>query len=87
MLACDFRLCDVCECKVFYDAELGYELNSQANSKKRVPYRIAGRDQCRTKELTEKYGKTLWYLGDWAVICNKCSKEYKTQIVKIEKAE
>jgi hypothetical protein len=26
MALADYRLCDVCECKTFYDAELNYEI-------------------------------------------------------------
>ena len=85
MAAADYRLCDVCGGKAFYDSELGYEINTEGSPYNKTHFKIAGEDQCSNPELLERYGYTLQYLGDWAVICNECSKEYKTQIVKIEK--
>ena len=87
MASGDYRLCDVCDCKVFYDVDLGYEVNREGNPYNKVPYKIAGENQYGDKELSDKYGISLQSLGDWAVICKECSKEYKTQIVKIEKVE
>ena len=80
MAYADYRLCDVCEGKVFYDANLNYEQDS-ANG--HVPYRVAGEEQYEDSGLLEKHGFCLDYLGDWAVICMDCAKQYKTQIVPI----
>jgi hypothetical protein len=80
MASADYRLCDVCGKKSFYDAELGYE---DGATKKRKPYRIAGNEQYEDATINESDGLRLGFLGDWAVICDKCSKKFKTQIVPI----
>ena len=68
MAAADYRLCDICGGKVFYDSNLNYEFDDL--------------DYPEAKEVGIKRGYNLDYLGDWAVLCNNCSKEYKTDIVK-----
>ena len=60
MALADYRLCDVCGSKVFYDANLNYDF-----------------DDCN-----EEGQPSLDYLGDWAVICIDCAKEWKTVCVK-----
>lgn len=75
----DYKLCDVCGSKAFYDAELSYEYGEKLNGTWVLPtdtFKIAGKEQTDT---------SLHYLGDWAVICIDCSKEFKTVIVPIEK--
>lgn len=70
MASCDYRLCDVCGGKAFYDANLSYEHSSATE---RQPALVTGRvdsDYC------------LGSLGDWAVLCDKCSKTHMTQIVR-----
>jgi len=32
MALADYRLCDLCECKTFYDAELNYDFSTNLNS-------------------------------------------------------
>jgi hypothetical protein len=58
----DYRLCDVCGGKVFYDANLNYDF-----------------DQCNDKGEPK-----LDYLGDWAIICVECAKDYKCVVIKKE---
>lgn len=85
MALADYRLCDVCGNKAFYDSNLSYEQGPDEYSTTK-PYRVAGEDQYPgTPEYTEKYGMRLGYLGDWAVLCEDCAKTHKTQIVPIEK--
>jgi hypothetical protein len=79
MAMVDYRLCDVCGNKVFYDANLNYESGLVGN----VPYRVAGKEQYDDTELLMNHGMCLDYLGDWAVICNDCATRYRTQIVII----
>lgn len=74
MAAADYRLCDVCEGKAFYDAHLSYETEHDAPD--RQPYRVAGVD-------AGGWGYRLGYLGDWAVLCNECSKTHRTAILPI----
>lgn len=77
----DYRGCDVCDGKAFYDAELSYDRGSNAYSS---PYRIAGQEQYPgSPELTAKYGNSLGYVGDWAVICADCSPRFRTLIEAI----
>ena len=78
MAAGDYRSCDVCGGKAFYDAHLNYE-----DGGSRSPFRIAGEAQYDKPELVEKYGTSLDYVGDWAVICDDCAKTHKCQVVFI----
>lgn len=83
MAKADYRLCDVCDEKAFYDANLNYE---QGPSEYAVapPYRVAGAEQYDKPEFAEKYGMRLGRVGDWAVICEDCAKSHRVQIVPIE---
>ena len=79
MAMSDYRSCDVCGSKAFYDAQLNYEDGSKVDGKwvySETPYRIAGKDQ-------GQYGTGLCYVGDWAVICISCAKTHRTAIVPI----
>lgn len=82
MAAGDYRACDVCGGKAFYDANLNYADPDQWNEE-RPAYRIAGNPQYTKPDLVEKYGQKLDCVGDWAVICDDCAKTHKTQIVPI----
>jgi hypothetical protein len=79
MALADYRLCDVCGEKVFYDANLNY--NEGGTS---APFRISGEPQYEKPELLAKYGTTLDYLGDWAVICEDCARTHKCVVVPID---
>lgn len=81
MASADYRLCDLCGAKAFYDAELNYH---QKEAEYDVPYREVGVDQYADQELNEKSGMCVGYVGDWAVLCINCAKTHKTQIVEIE---
>src|SRR5690349_8029348 len=83
MAKADYRLCDVCGEKAFYDSNLSYE-DGPSEHKKTPPYRIAGEPQMDDAALVEKYGNRLGYLGDWAVICEDCAKTHRTAILPIE---
>lgn len=69
MALVDYRLCDVCHGKAFYDARLNYE-----DAGAQVAVRYAG----------EVSWYRLDDLGDWAVLCKDCAKTHRTEIVKIE---
>ena len=77
----DYRSCDVCGHKVFYDANLNYETGSKIGGKWVYPTNAA-----KEAGVEQPYGYALDYLGDWAVLCNKCSKTRKCQIVEIDAA-
>ena len=78
----DYRGCDVCDGKAFYDANLNYE--DGKSEWRREPYRVAGEPQYPgNPELNEKYGLSLDYVGDWAVICTDCSPRFRTLIEPI----
>lgn len=70
MAAADYRLCDVCGRKAFYDANLNYEQGSD------VPFEKAVRNGGHMMPATE-----LDYLGDWVVICADCAKTHKCVVV------
>jgi hypothetical protein len=79
MAASDYRSCDVCGGKAFYDANLNYENGDNVDGEwvyPDTPYRVAGEDQ-------GKYGSALDYVGDWAVICTDCAKTHRTAILPI----
>ena len=63
MAAADYRLCDVCEAKTFYDAELNYEFGGAEIS-------------CRNGG-DMVLGQELQGLGDWIVICKKCAQTHE----------
>jgi hypothetical protein len=76
MALCDYRVCDVCGGKAFYDAELNYNFERNEGpvpAEERV--RISGRE-------ADDWGYSLDRVGEWAVICRECAKEYRTQIVR-----
>lgn len=86
MARSDYRLCDVCDGKAFYDSDLSYE-HGPSEYNKEPPYRIAGQEQYPDNpEFNEKYGMRLGYVGDWAVICTDCAKTHRTAIVPINGA-
>ncbi len=81
MAMCDYRQCDVCGGKAFYDANLSYEFSEKINGVWVEPedqFRIAGEDQ------STGGGCSLGYVGDWAVICTECAKTHRTIIVPID---
>lgn len=82
MAAADYRLCDVCNGKAFYDSNLGYEDGTDEFSAQQPPYRVAGEEQYADPALNQRYGMRLGYLGDWAVLCDDCAKTHKVQIVE-----
>jgi hypothetical protein len=85
MASGDYRSCDVCGGKTFYDAILTYEDGDDEYAKDRPPYRQAGRLQYPgSPDLNQKHGLRLGYVGDWAVICTNCSPRFKTVIVPID---
>lgn len=74
MAGIDYRSCDVCGGKTFYDADLDYRLGTKDRP-------LFGHEKVRDCE----YG--LGYLGDWAVICTECAKTHKCVIVPCEAGE
>ena len=72
MSLADYRLCDICGCKAFYDSNLNYEFGTV---KEPIPEDERIRDSPNLK---------LDYLGDWAVLCRDCAKTYRCVIEKIE---
>jgi hypothetical protein len=83
MALSDYRLCDVCEGKAFYDAQLSYE-DGPPEYRDTDPYRVAGKPQYEDEALNQKHGMRLGYLGDWAVLCEDCAKTHRTVVLPIE---
>ena len=75
MAYADYRLCDVCGCKAFYDSNLNYEWSTKNNP---LP------EAEQIKDGGRPSGMKLMSLGDWSVICVDCAKTHKTIIVPIE---
>lgn len=84
MAMADYRLCDVCGGKAFYDSNLNYDDGPSEYRTRDKPFRMAGEEQYDNPDLNHKHGMRLDYVGDWAVICDDCAKTHKTQIVPIE---
>ncbi len=74
MAKADYRLCDRCDGKTFYDANLSYENATTRDDP--ATFRVAGEVQ--------PWGLSLGCLGDWAVLCDECAKTHRTVIVPIE---
>lgn len=87
MAMADYRQCDVCGHKAFYDARLNYADGTSEWHKDDPPFRVVGKEQYDKPELNQKYGLRVDYLGDWAVICSTCAKTHKCVILPIEKSE
>lgn len=71
MAAADYRLCDVCGGKAFYDSNLNYESGGDVDGF----VRNAGQLNSHTR---------LDRLGDWCVICTNCAETHACVIVKRE---
>ena len=69
MAASDYRLCDLCGSKAFYDANLNYD---------------QGRDVVGSVRNAGAMmdGTCLDYLGDWVVICTHCAKTHACVIIQ-----
>ena len=70
MAMADYRWCDKCEGKAFYDANLNY-----GDSDDGPCYREAGKEQGY---------HSLHGLGDWAVLCPRCSQFNRTAVLPLE---
>lgn len=70
MAMADYRLCDKCGNKAFYDSNLNYEFSTMEHP---IP-----EDEC-----IRDSGHKLDYLGDWSVLCRECAKTHKCVIVEI----
>jgi len=81
MAMADYKLCDVCGEKAFYDANLNYE--DGVSEWGLPPFRVAGAPQFDDPQMVNKHGHRLGYVGDWAVVCAECAKTHRTAIVKI----
>jgi hypothetical protein len=77
-MAADYRLCDKCGAKTFYDANLFYEEDIRWDGRK-----VTLEESVKYAGIPEK-GRILGYLGDWAVLCQDCAKTHKCAIVPNE---
>jgi hypothetical protein len=65
MAYADYRLCDQCGEKAFYDANLNYEISTRKDP-------ILGHE-C----IEDMPGVKLDYLGSWKVLCRDCAKTHE----------
>ncbi len=89
MALSDYRLCDICERKAFYDSKLNYQYgkckgNYRIPEEYDIPFNEVGEPQIDDPESVEEHGLRLDYLGDWAVLCQECAKTHKCVIVPRE---
>lgn len=80
MAMADYRQCDVCGCKAFYDANLNYEWPDKNGNG-------SWGQKIEKDELVRDSGHKLDHLGDWAVICTDCAKTHKCVVLPIEETE
>lgn len=80
MAGADYRHCDICGCKAFYDANLNYEQGTSNWGNEPIPKD----EEARISGEAKPWGYRLDYLGDWAVLCRDCAKKFKTVIIPIE---
>ena len=73
----DYRLCDVCEGKAFYDANLNYEWPDKDG-------KGSWGQKIEKEDLVRGGNHALDYLGDWAVLCTDCAKTHKVVIVPLQ---
>lgn len=69
MAAADYRLCDVCGSKTFYDANLNYYQGADVEG------------SVRNSGVLQQHTR-LDYLGDWCVICQECAKTHECRIAQ-----
>jgi hypothetical protein len=80
MAGADYRSCDKCGAKTFYDANLPYEyVGDNDDYGKKIT-----KEMC-TRYVGEPDGVRLYRVGDWAVLCEECAKTHETKIVKRRK--
>lgn len=80
MAQSDYRTCDRCGSRAFYDAILNIEYAESADEwRKSAKY-------CGELDHVHQ-GILIDFLGDWAVLCQDCAKTHKTAIVPIEENE
>jgi hypothetical protein len=77
MAYADYRLCDVCGGKAFYDSNLSYEFDGDETEYTVGPL---------VAQNGEPQSYRLAYLASWAVVCMDCSKEWTARVVKREPA-
>jgi hypothetical protein len=76
MAGADYRKCDKCNRKVFYDSDLSYEFQKFDITRGKMVFEYE-----ETKPIK---GEThaLGCLGDWKVLCHKCAETHKCIIVE-----
>ena len=79
MALADYKTCDLCGEKAFYDVNLGYQTEGEYRTQ---PFLEVGEPQFKDFDMHSKYGVSLGYLGDWAVLCDECSKTHRVAIVE-----
>lgn len=76
----DYRLCDRCGNKAFYDSNLNYEWGSSSQPAwPNHAFRTNGVEQTAIPEHAISCDR----LGDWAVICAECAKTHKCVVEPI----
>ena len=68
MALADYKLCDKCGQKAFYDSNLNYDFGTR-------------NDPIPKEEMIRGEHVRLDYLGDWSVICRRCAEKYVCVIV------
>ncbi len=80
MAMADYRQCDVCGCKAFYDANLNYEWPDKHG-------KGSWGQEITKDEMVRDSGHKIDNLGDWAVICTDCAKTHRCVVLPLDKPE
>jgi len=78
LASADYKLCDICSCKTFYDANVDYE-GAELCGDMKCPRKHSGDFHIDEQGCPLPLG-----VGDWKVICFECSKTNRVIIEKIE---
>ena len=77
MALADYRLCDICGSKAFYDARLNYVYPDEDGN--------GDFGNNIMNELVQNKHYKLDYLGSWKVLCQDCAMTHKIIIEPIAK--
>jgi hypothetical protein len=69
MAIADYRTCDICCKKAFYDADLNYKFIDHKHT-----------DEEETLQNSKQSDYLLGNCWNWVVLCRECSKKYTIKI-------
>lgn len=87
MASCDYRKCDNCGGKTFYDSDLHYEYFTEKWDEERgICYYDVSEGSPTLFNNSDKPGVRLYGVGAWAVLCEECSKTHEA-VIKLKETQ